>query len=115
MREAVDRVLLVHNTLVCWEGVVANETDRMVSFQSNNNLYISVSDRYVWEDNSGSTTTNWMTNLNYDGFDWNNNTYAMKWQNVRYNTLDEFQTATGLEPHRIQRPVVAGHWCQGSV
>ncbi len=66
-------------------------------FKSNNNLYISVTDRYVWEDNSDETVTDWRTNLDYDGFDWNNNNYAFKWKNERLATLEELQVNYGIE------------------
>lgn len=101
LRDNVDRALLAHNTFVSWSGVVSASTGKLVAFQSNNNLWISVSDRYAWEDTDASTTPDWRTHLDYDGFDWNNNSFAFKWQNTRYTTLQAFQTATGLEPHGI--------------
>ena len=39
------------------------------NIQSNNNLWISIEDRYIWE-NYEDGTMNWKTNLDYDGFDW---------------------------------------------
>ncbi len=102
LRDATDRVLLAHNTLVCWSGPVSNSTRLLTSFQSNNNLWISAIDRYVWEDGSSSTSPDWRTNLDYDGFDWGTNIYAFKWRNVRYHTLEDFQIASGLETNAIQ-------------
>ncbi len=102
LRDNVDRALLAHNTFVCWEGVVSASTGKLVAFQSHNNLWISVIDRYVWEDTSPTTTTDWRTNLDYDGFDWNNNHYAFKWQNTRLTSLQELQNTFGLELNGIR-------------
>lgn len=100
LRDGVDRVLLAHNTLVAWSGPQSNETYRLLAMQSNNNLWISVQDRYAWENGSGGVA-DWRTDLDYDGFDWGNYPYAFKWGD-RYPDLASFTTATGLEPHGIQ-------------
>lgn len=103
LRDNVDRALVAHNTFVSYQnGVVGNDAGKLVALQSNNNLWISVTDRYVWEDIDTTTTPDWRTDLDYDGFDWNDNIYALKWAGTRYNTLQVFQTATGLEPHGIR-------------
>ncbi len=102
LRDNVDRALVAHNTFVSWEGAVANSTGKLIALQSNNNLWISVIDRYVWEDNSSSTTPDWRTDLDYNGFDWNDNIYALKWAATRYTTLQAFQSATGLELNGIR-------------
>jgi hypothetical protein len=99
LRDGVDRVLLAHNTLVAWQGPQTVQTDWLLSMQSNNNLWISVTDWYAWENGTGSAP-NWRTNLDYDGFDWGNYVYAFKW-GERYPDLPGFQAATGLEPHAI--------------
>lgn len=102
LRDAVDRALIANNTFVCWNGVMANSTGLLTRFQSNNNLWISVTDRYAWEDNSGTTTTDWRTNLDYDGFDWNNNSLAFKWKGDRLASLEELQTKYDLEANGIR-------------
>ncbi|NKQ36360.1 MAG: hypothetical protein HF973_12175 [Chloroflexi bacterium] len=100
LRDNVDRVLLAHNTLVAWSGPQSSETYRLLSMQSNNNLWISVQDRYAWENGSGGVA-DWRTNLDYDGFDWGNYQYAFKWGS-RYPDLAGFTAATGLEPNGIR-------------
>ena len=101
LRSVVDRALIANNTLVGWSGVQANSSDFLLSFKTRNNLWISVQDRYVWENESGGTA-NWKTDLDYDGFDWGNNVFAFKWgSNNKYSNLADFQTATGLEPNAI--------------
>jgi hypothetical protein len=95
------RVLLAHNLFVGWEGALAYGSERMLNFQSNNNIWITVTDRHVWENGEGGAA-GWRTNLDYDGFDWGSGVYAFKWgSNSRYHDLQEFQAATGLEPHGI--------------
>ncbi len=100
LRSGVDRVLLAHNTLVAWSGPQSSETYRLLAMQSNNNLWISVQDRYAWENSSGGTA-DWRTNLDYDGFDWGNYVYAFKWGS-RYPDLASFTAATGLEANGIR-------------
>lgn len=101
LRDAVDRALIAHNTFVCWSGVEASGSNLLVGLHSNNNLWISVSDRYVWEDGNSSTLADWRTILDYDGFDWNNNSLAFKWSGERLETLEDFQTFYSLEMHGI--------------
>ncbi|MCF6348774.1 MAG: right-handed parallel beta-helix repeat-containing protein [Flavobacteriaceae bacterium] len=47
LRDRTDRVLLAHNTLVAWSGPIGSGSSLMQSFQSNNNLWISIQDRYI--------------------------------------------------------------------
>ncbi len=100
LREST-RALIAHNVFVGWEGVQAYGSERLLNFQSNNNLWISVQDRYAWENGEGGAAT-WRTNLDSDGFDWGNAYYAFKWgSDERYVDLAEFTAATGLEPNGI--------------
>ncbi len=101
MRETT-RAMIAHNIFVGWEGVQAYGSEALLNFQSNNNLWVTVQERYVWENGVGGTA-NWQTGLDYDGFDWGNGEYAFKWgASFRYHNLQEFQAATGLEPHAIR-------------
>ena len=102
LRTRTDRVLLAHNTLVAWSGVVSSGTGLLKNFQSNNNLWISIQDRYAWEDNSTNSAMNWKSNLDYDGFDWVNYTYAFKWNNVRLDDIVAFANQTGQEVHGVE-------------
>jgi hypothetical protein len=100
LREST-RALIAHNVFVGWEGVQAYGSERLLNFQSNNNLWISVQDRYAWENGEGGAAT-WRTNLDFDGFDWGDSYYAFKWgSDQRYVDLAEFTAATGLESHGI--------------
>jgi hypothetical protein len=98
-----DRALIAHNTLLGWSGVEASGSEYLSRVQSNNNLWISVQDRYVWESNSDDGFVPfWGLNLDYDGFDWGENDYAIKWKGVRYETLEDFRAGTGLEENGIR-------------
>ncbi len=100
LREST-RALIAHNVFVGWEGVQAYGSERLLNFQSNNNLWVSVQDRYAWENGEGGAAT-WRTNLDFDGFDWGNSYYAFKWgSDQRYVDLQEFTAATGLESHGV--------------
>ncbi|NHZ86345.1 MAG: T9SS type A sorting domain-containing protein [Planctomycetia bacterium] len=101
LRDRTDRVLLAHNTLVAWSGPVSSGSQFMRSFQSNNNLWISVQDRYIWED-SYAGGINWRTNWDYDGYDWGAYPYAFKWEGQRLVDIPEFQNYTGQAMNAIQ-------------
>lgn len=102
-RTQVDRLLIAHNTFIGWSGVQSSGSNFLINVQSNNNLWISMNDRYVWENGltNGGGPANWRTNLDYDGFDWGNYPYAFKWGD-RYTDLSTFSAATGLETHAIR-------------
>ncbi len=100
LRES-SRALIAHNTFVAWEGVQAYGSEWLLHFQSTNNLWISVQDRYVWENGAGGQPS-WRTTLDFDGFDWGASVYAFKWgPDHRYADLAEFQAATGLEANGV--------------
>lgn len=102
LRSRTDRVLLAHNTLVAWSGPVSSGSDLLRNFKSNNNLWVSVQDRYVWE-NGVDGSNNWKTDLDYDGFDWGAYPYAFKWgNNVRLEDIGEFQALTGQEMNAVR-------------
>ncbi len=98
-----DRALIAHNTLVGWSGAEASGSNYLSRVQSNNNLWISVQDRYAWESGyDDGFEPFWGLNLNYDGFDWGGYPYAIKWKGVRYETVEAFSAATGLEANGIR-------------
>ena len=98
-----DRALIAHNTFVGWSGAVASGSEYLNRFQSNNNLWMSMQDRYFWESGSDDGFVPfWGENLDYDGFDWGNYPYAVKWKGIRYVDLEAFTAATGLEEHGIR-------------
>ncbi len=100
LRDRTDRVLLAHNTLVSWSGPIGSGSNFMQSFQSNNNLWISIQDRYIWETNTGNV--HWRTNWDYDGYDWGAYPYAFKWEGQRLVDIPEFQNYTGQAMNSIQ-------------
>lgn len=99
-RDSVDRALIAHNTFIGWQGAQKYGSHFLLSVQSNNNLWISMTDWYAWENGTGGTT-NWMTNLDYDGFDWGNHIYAIKWGSQRFADLASFSAATKLQKNGI--------------
>lgn len=102
LRSRTDRVLLAHNTLVAWNGPISSGSELLRNFKSNNNLWVSIEDRYIWE-NGTDGTNNWKTDLDYDGFDWGNYQYAFKWgNNIRLTDIEEFQNLTGHEINAIR-------------
>ena len=102
------RVLLAHNIFVGWNNALGNawpsNVPGILTFESKNNIWISLDDDYVWVHTSGNSIgSGWRTSLDYDGFDWGNSAHAFKWgDNDRYVTLEDFQDATGLQLNGIQ-------------
>ncbi len=99
-RDNVDRALIAHNTFFGWQGVQKSGSNFLLSVQSNNNLWISMTNWYAWENGSGGSP-DWRTNLDYDGFDWGNYVYGFKWGD-RYTDISAFSQATGLEQNAIR-------------
>lgn len=102
-RDNAGTALVAHNTFIAWSGVQAYGSHFMTNVQSNNNLWISMNDRYAWE--NGETdpgVVNWRANLDYDGFDWGDYLYAFKWWGERYIDISSFFSATGHEQHGIR-------------
>ncbi|MCB0668041.1 MAG: right-handed parallel beta-helix repeat-containing protein [Saprospiraceae bacterium] len=100
LRDRSDRALIAHNTFICNSGPMASGSNFLVNFEVKNNLWISIQDRYAWE-NGTNTSVNWKTDFDYDGFDWGNYTYAFKWGD-RLNDIAEFHNLTGQESHGIR-------------
>ena len=100
LRDRSDRALIAHNTFVCNSGPMASGSNYLVNFEIKNNLWISVNDRYAWE-NGSKTPINWKTDFDYDGFDWQNYQYAFKWGD-RLDDIVEFYDSTGQEAHGIK-------------
>jgi len=102
------RVLLAHNIFVGWNNALGDAwpsgVPGILTFESKNNIWISLDDTYVWVHTSGNSIgSGWRTSLDYDGFDWGNSLNAFKWgDNDRYVTLAEFQDATGLQSNGIR-------------
>ncbi|MDH3650453.1 MAG: right-handed parallel beta-helix repeat-containing protein [Saprospiraceae bacterium] len=98
--DRTDRALIAHNTFIHNSGPMAWGSQFLNNFEIKNNLWISILDRYAWENNQ-PTTTNWKTDFDYDGFDWGNFQYAFKWNDVRLDSIVDFYNLTGQEEHGI--------------
>ena len=101
LRDRADRALIAHNTFIINSGPMSSGSDFLNNFEIKNNLWISIQPRYAWE-GIPVVGTNWKTDWDYDGFDWNGYNYAFKWDNVRLVDLPVFRTHTGQELHSIQ-------------
>jgi len=100
------RVLLAHNIFVGWNNALRNfssDGERgILTFESKNNIWITVDDNYVWARGFEDGSPSWRTSLDYDGFDWGSSEYAFRWSTgARYHTIAEFYNDTGLEEHGV--------------
>ncbi len=99
--DRTDRALVAHNTFIHNSGPMAWGSQFLNNFEIKNNLWISINDRYTWE-NGQTTTTNWKTDFDYDGFDWGSYQWAFKWSDVRLDDVTGFYNLTGQEEHGIE-------------
>jgi len=106
-----DRFLLAHNTFVSWNGI-GNRMHHILTSLSRNNLYINAGgERPVWSAYDCNEPKyclpnvykpHWMTDVDYDGFDWGNAKNAFRWNNRDYYPdLKSFAGAVGIEKHGI--------------
>jgi hypothetical protein len=99
LRDRSDRALIAHNTFVCNSGPVSFGARYLIDFEIKNNLWISINDRYAWE-NGSISGSNWKSDFDHDGFDWGNYNYAFKWGS-RLDNIQEFYDSTGQELNGI--------------
>lgn len=117
-----DRFLLAHNTLVAW-GPMDWRMHHVLTALSRNNLYISAGGKSpVWSAHRNpqppytlpdNFQKSWMTDLDYDGFDWGNSPDAFRWDGRRFADLASFAQAVGIEEHgiRVRKEDVFASWC----
>jgi hypothetical protein len=108
-----DRFAVLHNTFIFPECATKYAYGILNSF-SRNNLYIAWDTanprvlpvlRGAWDSTGSapgvSSTPFWMTNVDYDGFDWNTKATAFQWAGVNYPTLASFAAGVGIESHGV--------------
>lgn len=118
-----DRFALINNTFVTW-GSVGNRMHHILSSYSSNNLYISADGngpiwtahdcnqpQYCLPNNYEPT---WMTDVDFDGFDWGDSSEAFRWNNgrQRFKDLPSFAEAVGIEKHgvRVRKEDIFANW-----
>lgn len=103
LRDRSDRALIAHNTFLANSGPIGSGTGYLRNMEVKNNLWVSIQDRYVWEESQNvPQAINWKTDFDYNGFDWGSYPYAFKWDNFRYDDIQHFTDSTGQEVHGIQ-------------
>ena len=102
----------------------SNRMHHILSSLSRNNLYISADGsgpiwtaqdcrqpQYCLPNNYERT---WMTDVDYDGFDWGNSTEAFRWNNnrKRFKDVASFAEAVGIERHgmRVRKEEIFQKW-----
>ena len=117
-----DRFVLVGNTFVKW-GSIGNRMHHVLSSLSRNNLYISADGKGpIWAAIDcrqpqyclpNIYTPRWMTDVDYDGFDWGSSPEAFRWANrERFADLKSFAEAVGIERHgiRVRKEEIFERW-----
>jgi len=111
----LDRFVLAHNTFVHWR-LPSNRMHFLLYSLSRNNLYISASGKdpalvafksKEVEEQVRPTgfQPNWMTDVDYDGFDWGNSKVAFRWgspKQILYPDVESFAKAVGIERHGMR-------------
>lgn len=90
---------------VCWQKRRRKDNDAQrigtaLDFELTNNLWVSIHNRYAWE-NGSNTTINWRMDSDHNGFDGQNYQYAFKWGD-RLDDIAAFTTLTGQDANSIQ-------------
>ncbi len=114
-----DRFVLANNTFVSW-GHASPYMHHILTSLSRNNLYIHAGPREgrdpdpIWlalyYKDSGKYvlppvyTPGWMTDVDYDGFDWGETKQPFAWESGkrRFNDLPSFAEGVGIEKHGIR-------------
>ncbi len=117
-----DRFVLANNTFVKW-GSMGNRMHHILTSLSRNNLYISADGKApVWAAIDCNQpqyclpnvyTPKWMTDVDYDGFDWGQSETAFRWENrKRFPDLESFARAVGIERHgiRVKKEKIFVRW-----
>jgi len=116
-----DRFVLAHNTFLTW-GAMDGRMHHILTALSRNNLFISAGTKSpVWL--AGRTadprytlpdrfTPSWMTDVDYDGFDWGDAPEAFRWENRRFRDVESFARAIGIEGHgrRVRKEEIFESW-----
>lgn len=108
VRDAVDRVLLAHNTFVGWGRVYQNQAGWIRNMTSRNNVWITMTGDYLWEDTgSPDVPDSFRTDLDHDGFAWPDGAGMplFKWRGERFADLAALQAGTSIEPNAIRVPM----------
>ena len=116
-----DRFVLVNNTFVQWGSFM--RTHHLLTALTRNNLFISADgSRPIWEAyDCGSKlhclpdnyTPTWMTDVDYDGFDWGASQRAFRWNNKDfYPDIRFFAQVIGIEKHavRVRKEEIFKSW-----
>lgn len=109
-----DRFVLANNTFVTW-SFASPRMHHILTSLSRNNLYIcggKPERAPIWTaHNSNEDETqvrrvefkpNWMTDVDYDGFDWGDGPAAFRWDKRTFKDLPSFVEAVGIERHGIR-------------
>lgn len=118
-----DRFVLVNNTFVAWK-IPDPRMHHVLSSLSRNNLYISATGKnWAWMARRSAEAKhtlpdpvafvpNWMTDVDYDGFDWGDTREAILWDKTRFDDLGSFANAIGIERHarRVRKEEIFEHW-----
>jgi hypothetical protein len=101
-----DRFVLLHNTIVNWgtawpgDAMMCCNEGHLLRSVSRNNLWISVQGGQIW--GFDAATSDWRTDLDYDGFDWVVASNPFAYNGITYPDLPSFAAASGLERSGIR-------------
>ncbi len=118
-----DRFALINNTFVTW-GSIGNRMHHILTSCSRNNLYISADgEGPIWTAHDcnqpqyclpNNYEPTWMTDVDFDGFDWGDSPEAFRWNNnrQRFKDLQSFAEAVGIEKHaiRVRKEDIFANW-----
>jgi len=118
-----DRFVVLHNTFV-FPNNASEFAQCLLNAYSRNNLYIATGDdsyifRAAWNRKGGpgrTFTPDWMTDVDYDGFDWVGKPTPFVWDGKAYGDLASFAKALGIEKGglRVKKEEIFENWAAPS-
>lgn len=116
-----DRFVVLHNTFV-FPQLASQYAQCLLLSVSRNNLYIAYGNespvlrgqyhpRKPGQPGRGFTP-DWMTDVDYDGFDWGRMSEPFRWDGKAYADLNRFAAAVAIEKHgvRVRKEEIFENW-----
>lgn len=91
----------LHNLLVGWKRVLADYVGGFFSSFSRNNLWVSANADNIYGIMEVYQGKNWLTDMDYDGFDWAGSPVAFQYNIAAYSNIASFSSATGIEQNGL--------------
>lgn len=94
-----DRFVYLHNTVIGESTFNENRFNTYLNAVSKNNIFILRDGGRMYP---FTITKSWMTDIDYNGFDWGDASRSFRYNGDYYDSLSSFSQASGLEKHGVR-------------